>query len=74
MWYWLDILGVTVIVLLAASYAVYALGTAALRKRVLSWIGRHLGVRVVTLLLPRQGGCDGCSQATHHPVTTHKRK
>lgn len=74
MWTWLDILLVTLIVLLAASYAVYALGTAALRKRVLNWVGRHLGVRAVTLLLSKQGGCDGCAQASHHSMAAHKRK
>lgn len=75
MWQWLDVAVVLLIVLLAGGYAVFSLGTAQLRKRVLNWIGRHLGVRTVMLLMPRQKGCGGCGgQIANDPAASLRKR
>lgn len=71
----LDYFAVAFLVMLALSYAVYALGPANLKTWILKQIGRYFGLKVLSLFLKRNSACDGCAAAgTHRPNSAPRPK
>lgn len=65
----LDSVAAGCVVLLAICYALYALGPVKLKTWVLQQIGKYLGIRVLSFMLKRQTGCNGCAAAGKpHPI------
>ena len=74
MWQWLDVILVTLIVVLCAAYALYALGSIGLKRHLLSLLVRCFGLRVLSILSPRLGGCDNCSAGSRGSDFLRKTK
>lgn len=67
MWHVLDLILVLTLVSLSALYAVYALGSMQIKRRMLELLIRCCGLRVYALFSPRSGAC------THCPADLQKR-
>lgn len=61
MWHTFDLVLVTLLVTLCTIYVVYSLGSLRIKRRMLEWLIRCLGLRAYNLLSPKLGGCSGCS-------------
>ena len=61
MWHTFDLVLVMLLVTLCTIYVVYSLGSLRIKRRMLEWLIRCLGLRAYNLLSPKLGGCSGCS-------------
>jgi len=68
----LDHVVVATLVTLSTLFVLYSLGPARTKKWMLSQVARYFGLRVLLLVMPKQGGCSGCDAATSHAPVAGK--